>query len=71
MIVEHGVLDRTILDSLGLDRRLLLVADRHRGHAGIITLRDHLLVSLIDLDQADDDLTAVAVQALVGPDHQP
>lgn len=58
-----------ILDTLGLDRRILLVANRHRGHAGIIALQDHLLVTLIRLDEGADDLASVAVQALVGPDH--
>jgi Mg2+ and Co2+ transporter CorA len=57
----------SILHILGLDRRILLVADRHRGHAGIIALQGHLLVTLIALDEAADDLASI--QALAGPDH--
>jgi magnesium transporter len=59
----------SILDTLGLDRRVLLVVNRVRGHAGILALQDQLLVTLIEVDQAADDLASVALQTLVGPDH--
>jgi magnesium transporter len=56
-----------ILDAVGLDRRLLLLA-RRRGHAGFVALRDHLLVTLIEVD-GGGELAPIALQALVGPDH--
>jgi Mg2+ and Co2+ transporter CorA len=57
-----------ILDAVGQDRRLLLLA-RRRGHAGLVVLRDHLLVSLIELDNGGGELAPIALQVLVGPDH--
>jgi magnesium transporter len=61
-----------VLDALGLDRRVLPVADRVRGHAGVLALRDQLLVTLVAVDEAAEtagDLASVALQALAGPDH--
>jgi magnesium transporter len=57
-----------ILDAVGQDRRLLLLA-RRRGHAGFVVLRDHLLVTLIEVDDGGGDLAPIALQALVGADH--
>ena len=71
----------SILDALGVDRRVLLVADRVRGHAGILALHDQLLVTLIEVDEvdevdeadeadeADGDLPVGALQTLIGPGH--
>jgi magnesium transporter len=58
-----------VLDALGLDPRVLPVADRVRGHAGILALHDHVLVTLIVADEAAGDLAAVGLQTLAGPDH--
>jgi magnesium transporter len=46
-----------------------LLLARRRGHAGFVALRDHLLVTLIEVDGGGGDLAPIALQALVGADH--
>jgi magnesium transporter len=58
----------SVLDAVGHARPARLVTARSRGHAGFIGFGDHLLVTLVEVDGADD-LAPIALQVLAGPDH--
>jgi hypothetical protein len=54
-----------ILDAIGQDRGILL-ARRRRGHADLVALRDHPLVTLPEWTTVQGNLAPIVLQALVG-----